>query len=319
MKRFAVAGIFLCIVFLLGAAWWIHGMEPVNPHDKTVKNFTIQKGEPLREIANHLQASGLIQDPIVFFFVVKTSSLDNKIEAGDFKLSPSMNTKQIEKSLTTGTEEVRITIPEGYRAAEIAVVLQQNFPQYQANWQSALQQNEGYLFPDTYLFSKDTTVQQIITIMRNNFTTKFDSITTNPNNPYTQQQIVTVASLIEREAKYPEDRPLVASVIYNRLNANMPLQVDATVQYALGYQTDTKTWWKKDLTTNDLAINSPYNTYKQIGLPPTPIANPGLDALQAAVKPAQTSYLYYVSDASGHNHYEETLDQHNADIEKYGL
>ena len=156
--------------------------------------------------------------------------------------------------------------------------------------------------------------------MRENFTKKYAEISPKRmQSSYTQGQIVTVASLIEREAKFPQDRPLVASVIYNRLSNDMPLQIDATIQYALGYQTDQQTWWKKNLTDDDLALNSAYNTYTQTGLPPTPIANPGVLSLEAALNPAQTNYLYYVSDKDGHNHYEETLAEHDADILKYSV
>ncbi|HUD44943.1 MAG TPA: endolytic transglycosylase MltG [Patescibacteria group bacterium] len=316
MKRLSVTLILLVICLLLAGAWWIHGNAPVNLQDKTQKSFNIQKGEPLREIANRLQTNGLIRDPIVFFLVVKQNGLDNKIEAGDFNLSSDMSAKQIAEALTKGTMEVWITIPEGYRATEIAALLKQKFAQYDPLWQPELQQYEGYLFPDTYQLSKDTTIEDIISTMHQNFDKKYASIASSQTN---QKNIVIVASLIEREAKYPEDRPLVASVIYNRLNAGMPLQIDATIQYALGYQQAGNTWWKKDLTTNDLAISSPFNTYTQTGLPPTPISNPGIEALKAAINPAKTNYLYYVSDSTGHNHYATTLAEHNANIKKYGL
>src|SRR6185437_13331910 len=120
-------------------------------------------------------------------------------------------------------------------------------------------------------------------------------------------------------AKYAQDRPLVASVILNRIAAGMPLQVDATVQYALGYQPDENSWWKSELSVDDLKIDSPYNTYTNTGLPPTPISNPGLDTLTAVVNAPQTNYLFYVSDKSGHNHYEATFQEQLADQQKYGI
>ncbi|MCL4387469.1 endolytic transglycosylase MltG, partial [Patescibacteria group bacterium] len=126
-----------------------------------------------------------------------------------------------------------------------------------------------------------------------------------------------VAYLIEREAKKDEDRPLVASVILNRFNIGMKLDIDATIQYALGYQEDEKRWWKKSLTLDDIKLNSPYNTYRVSGLPPTPISNPGLASLQAVVNPSDTNYLYYITDSKGINHYGKTLEEHNANIQKY--
>lgn len=319
MKKLSIVIILLAVCGIIGFSWWTNGTGSVNQTDKTQKEFVIQKGEPLRQIANRLQANGLIKDPIVFFLTVKLNGMDNKIEAGDFRLSPDLDAKQIATALTKGTLDLWITVPEGYRATEIAGVLKQKFPQYNSDWQTELTQYEGYLFPDTYLLTKDTTVEQVINTMRENFNKKYASLISNITPTSEQQRIVTVASLIEREAKYPQDRPLVASVIYNRLQNGMPLQIDATIQYALGYQTAENSWWKKNLTTDDLSLNSPYNTYKQVGLPPTPICNPGLDSLQAAIQPAQTNYLYYLSDKSGHNHYAATLAEHNANIQKYGL
>ncbi|MEK7092776.1 MAG: endolytic transglycosylase MltG, partial [Patescibacteria group bacterium] len=131
-----------------------------------------------------------------------------------------------------------------------------------------LNKYEGYLFPDTYLFPKDTSITQIISIMRNNFNSKY---TTLPRTKLSESKVVTLASLVEREAKLATDRPLVASVLLNRLEIGMPLQVDATVQYVLGYQASEKSWWKRHLSLDDLKINSRYNTYRNAGYPPSPI------------------------------------------------
>jgi UPF0755 protein len=152
--------------------------------------------------------------------------------------------------------------------------------------------------------------------MTNNFYRKAEQAGISKNDP-NLKKIVIIASLIEREAKYDPDRPLVASVIYNRLKEGMPLQIDATVQYALGYSSSEKTWWRKDLTNADLLIDSPFNTYKFSDLPPAPIANPGLSSLKAAVSPAKTLYLYYVSDKNGYLHFAKTLSEHNLNKEKY--
>ena len=315
MKKLVVLIFLLLIIFIVGSLWWIHGTSPVNASDTRQKTFVVQPGEPLRTIANHLQANGLINDPIVFFLITKTNGLDNKIEAGDFRLSPNMSASEIAQTMTKGTLDVWVTVPEGFRATEIAQVLKQKLPQYTEAWQTDLQANEGYLFPDTYSVQKSATIEQIIQQMRQNFTQRYASITPNTRQSYTQNQIVTVASLVEREAKFPEDRPLVASVIYNRLQAGMPLDIDASVQYAMG--TSAK-WWPTLTTSGSETIPaSPYNTYTNVGLPPTPICNPGLAAITAAINPAQTNYVYYISDSSGHNHYEETLAGHNADIKKY--
>jgi len=314
---------FLVVILILVAggflAWWINGTLPPTPSDKSPKGFAVKRGQGVREIANNLKSEGLIKDPVIFFIIVKKLGLDQKIQAGDFSLSPSMNAVDIAKALQVGTSDLRVVIPEGKRAEEIADILKDRLGSYQESWRASLVLYEGYLFPDTYSFPKDSTIDQIITIMRNNFEKKYNSIPPNNSTRLSKEQVVIIASLVEREAKRAEDRPLVASVILNRLRTGMPLQIDATIQYALGYQTGGKTWWKKEVTFDDLKINSTYNTYTNPGLPPHPISNPGQEALSAVINVPNTGYLFYVSDKSGHNHYAKTLEEHNANIQKYGL
>jgi UPF0755 protein len=290
---------------------------PVNPKNKTSSIFVVKKGDAIREITYNLKNEGLIKNPIVFFLLLKKIGLDKKIQAGDFRLSPSMTAEDVAQNLTHGILDIWITIPEGKRAEEIAEIIKGKIPTYQPFWTDELAKNEGYLFPDTYLIPKNTDINLITTLMLNNFEKKFSDITQNVNNPLSKNDAVILASLIERETRFSEDRPLVASVMLNRLNIGMKLDIDATVQYALGYQEDKKTWWKKDLTFEDLKINSPYNTYTNPGLPPKPIANPGVASLQAVLEPANTDYLYYISDKTGHNHYAKTLFEHNTNIKKY--
>jgi UPF0755 protein len=319
MRKLSFLIVLLILIFGGVMAWWINTTSPVNPTDKARKAFTVKKGENVREIADNLKSEGLIKDPVTFFVLVKELGLDSKIQAGDFLLSPSMNATAIAKSLQVGTSDLTFVIPEGRRAQEIADTLKEKFPSYDESWRGQLIVNEGYLFPDTYSFSKDVTIDKIIETMRANFDKKYSSIPKNGSNNLSQEQIVILASMVEREAKHAKDRPLVASVMLNRIKNGMPLQIDATVQYALGYQPQEKNWWKKEVTFDDLKISSPYNTYTNTGLPPKPISNPGLDSLNAAVNPAKTNYIFYVSDKNGNNHYAATLDEHNANIKKYGL
>jgi UPF0755 protein len=308
----------LVLFSIITFAWWQNGLQAVNTLDKSTKIFIVKNGEGVREIANNLKTNGLIKDPIVFFLLTKTENLDKKIQAGNFQLSPSMNAQTITTNLTHGILDIWTTIPEGLRATEIAAVLKAKIPSYNESWVTELQANEGYLFPDTYLIPKDADINMIVTLMKNNFQKKFDSVKDTKTTVLTQAQTITVASIIEREAVFAEDRPLVASVFMNRLNIGMALGSDPTVQYAVGYQADTKTWWKKDLTADDLVIDSPYNTRKNAGLPPAPISNPGLSSIEAALTPAKTNYLYFFSDKQGHLHFATTIEGHNANIKKYG-
>ncbi len=318
MKRLITLLIVLAIFVIAVTFWWTNGLKAVSPSDKTPRIFVVNKGEDVRKIANNLKAQELIRDPIVFFLLTKQEGLDKQIQAGDFRLNPSMSAQEIASNLTHGTLDIWVTIPEGLRADEIADILKEKLPTYKESWRASLDANEGYLFPDTYLIPRDADVNMVISIFKNNFEEKFASVKTSKANGLSDADSIIIASIVEREAVFAEDRPIVASVFLNRLNIGMPLGSDPTVQYALGYQPAEKSWWKKELTVDDLNINSPYNTRKNVGLPPTPISNPGLSSIKAALNPANTNYLYFYSDKQGHLHFATTLEGHNANVKKYG-
>jgi len=317
MKKIYIVLVILIVFITTTFLWWQNGLKAANPTNKTPKIFIVKPGEGVREIANHLKTQGLIRDPIVFFLLTKQTGVDKKIQAGDFRLNPSMKALDVAEGLTHGTLDIWVTLPEGLRADEIADILKEKMPTYEESWREQLQENEGYLFPDTYLIPRDADAAMVITLLKNTFEARYETLDTTNSN-LSKEQIVIIASLIEREARHDEDRPLVASVILNRFDIGMKLDLDATIQYALGYQEKEKRWWKKSLTIDDIRLNSPYNTYRVNGLPPTPISNPGIASLKAAVNPADTNYLYYITDGSGVNHYGKTLEEHNANIQKYG-
>ncbi len=319
MRKITILFILIIILFLGAFIWWKNGNLAIDPENKKQIIFIVKPGQGIREIASDLQKEGLIKNPVVFFLLVRQMGLDGKIQAGDFRLSSSQTPAEIAENLTHGTLDIWITVPEGKRGTEIDDILKEKIPTYDTSWKNELIQHEGYLFPDTYLIPKDADIAAIISIMTDNFDKKYATIEPGKKTNLTKNEIVTMASLVEREAKFSEDRPLVASVLINRKNIGMKLDIDATIQYALGYQQAQKTWWKKDLTKADLNLNSPYNTYLNPGLPPTPIANPGIEALIAVINPASTDYIYYISDSTGHNHYAKTIEEHNANISKYGL
>lgn len=316
MKKLIVIIGILVIAIAATGFWWNNGLFPVSI-DKTPTIFTVNKGEGVREIANRLKSQGIIRDPIVFFLLTRIQGLDKQIQAGDFRINPSMTSQEVANSLTHGTLDIWITIPEGQRADEIADLLKNKIPSYNESWRAILNQNEGYLFPDTYLIPRGATISLVVSLLRNNFDAKFASIKNLKTTNLSDSDSIKIASIIEREAIFSTDRPLVASVILNRLGIGMPLGNDPTIQYAVGYDPTTKSWWKKDLTVDDLAINSPYNTRIVTGLPPTPISNPGESAIKAALSPAKTDYLYFYSDKQGHLHFATTLAGHQANIKKY--
>ena len=318
MNKLITILLLLVIIVFGGLLWWKNGISPANSNDKKSTIFVVQKGSGLKEISGNLAKAGLIKNRIVFFLYARLGKYEGKIQAGDFRLSPSMNIEEIAQNLTHGTLDVWITVPEGQRATEIAESLQAKIPTYNPSWVNILSMNEGYLFPDTYLIPKDTSIKMVINQMRNNFDKKYSGIDVN-HSKLTKPQIVILASLIEREAITDAEKSIIAGILFNRLNAGMALQVDATIQYAKGLNAVNKKWWEPVTVQEYKSVKSPYNTYLQPGLPPGPISNPGLEALRAAANPTDTDYFYYIHDKSGKIRYAKTLEEHEMNIQKYGL
>ena len=292
--------------------YWTMGNVAVNPKDTSQKIFVISRGESIREIGNSLKKEGLIRDSVVFFIYLKLKNQDKNIQAGDYRLSPSMSLPKIVENLNHGILDIWVTIPEGLRAEEIAELYEKNLPSYDSSWRASLIANEGYLFPDTYLIPKDADVPMVISMMRNNFNKKIGEIGLSPESP-SIPKLIKIASLIEREAITDEEKPLISGIIKNRLDLGMGLDIDATLQYAKG-KVGGK-WWSVP-TGDDRKIVSSYNTYLNPGLPPTPIANPGIEAIRAAANPQDTPYLYYIH-AKGKIYPARTIQEHNANVQKY--
>ena len=320
MKKIYLLVVILLIINISLFLYYKEGTMPVNKNDKTIKTFVINRGESLSSIAKKLSNEGLIRNKIVFYIATKKMGLDKKIQAGDFRLSPSMNIYQIIETLTHGTLDVWITFIEGMRKEEYAQIISKNFNIPELEFIKSAK--EGYLFPDTYLIPKEANSETIIRLLEKNFHKKFNEELKQKAlelKNLTPDQTVIIASLVEKEARFDQDRYLVASIILNRLKIGMKLDIDATVQYALGYQPKEKTWWKRNLTREDLEIDSPYNTYKSPGLPPTAIANPGLSSIKAVIFAPKTDYFYYISDKKGKIHPAKTLEEHNQNIKRYLL
>ncbi len=303
----------LLLIFL----WWKQALQPVNPNDNKQITFTVERGVDARTIADNLRKTGLIRSPVAFFLLARFGNLGANLQSGNFRLNPSMNLYEVAQTLTHGTQDVWITVPEGFRREEISLKIAQELSIPENEFLKL--SKEGYLFPDTYLIPQDASAAAIIDIFNKNFQKKVTADIANKaaKKNLNLDELITVASLVEREAKLTEDRPLVAGVILNRLRIGMKLDIDATIQYALGYQPGQKSWWKKDLTAEDMAIDSPYNTYLNPGLPPTPIANPGLAAINAVVEAPDNDYLYYVADKNGKSHFAKDIEEHNANITQY--
>lgn len=310
--------IFLVILFL-SFRWWEGNLGPVNSDTQT-QSFVITQGEPLDSISTRLEREHLIKSATFFKIYLKTSSLDNKLQSGTFKLSSSMSAAKIATTLTNQPNDTWVTLLEGWRVEEMAAKLSEQGLVNKKQFIKQAKSSEGYLFPDTYLFPKEVTLEGIIKTLRANFNTKYSSDlqTKIKKLGLTPDQGVILASIVEREARSSGARQMVASILLKRFKIEMGLNVDSTIQYALGYQAGEKSWWKKHLTHNDLQTPSPYNTYLHAGLPPTPICNPSLSSLTAVANAdSSTPYLYYYHDSQGVSHYAKTLDEHNQNVANY--
>jgi UPF0755 protein len=316
MKKLIIVILLLIIVAFGSFLWWNYAISPVDSNNKNYTVFVVEKGDGIRSISTRLKEKGFINSPVAFFLLVKQSGLDKKIQAGNFRLSQSMTLPEIAQNLTHGTEDIQATFPEGLRAAEIAQILREKIPSYDSTWFNILVVNEGYLFPDTYRIPKDANIQAVIKQMKGNFDHKYSEINT-ANSKLNKSQIVILASLIEREAITNVEKPIIAGILINRLNAGIALQVDATIQYAKGKNPVTKKWWEPVTIEEYKSVVSNYNTYLFTGLPPGPISNPGLEALRASANPAATNYLYYLHDKHGQIHYAEAIKEHEVNIQKY--
>ncbi len=310
---------FLVVVFvLIGCGmWWTDATGAIDPSDTTPIKFTISKGDGARAIATNLATERLIRSPTAFFLLIKYLGIERNLQAGDFRINRSMDTTTIAQALTHGISDVWTTMVEGWRVEEVANRLAKDTDLPEAEFLKVAR--EGYMFPDTYLLPPDATAGAIAKIFSDTFESK---VTTKMREDIKKQkltltQVVTMASIVEREGVNAEDRPIIAGILLKRLDADWPLQVDATLQYSLGYQSSEKSWWKKYLTDADRSVKSPYNTYLNTGLPPGPICNPGLAAITAVIYPKESDYWYYIHDPKGVAHYAKTLDEHNANIAKY--
>lgn len=305
-------------------------LQPVDINGQE-QEFTIQMGENANSIAGRLADAGLIRGSESFRNYLVYTGLDTSIQAGKYKLSPRQAPVDLASALQDATpHEVEFNILAGWRAEEIAQALPTSglaitpdeFLQMVKNPPPDLLPSgleiqgslEGYLMPGSYQVSRDIGVKTLIGLFLKQFN---QDVNDELKGAYqisglTLEQAVTLASMVQREAVLGEEQPLIASVFINRLGAGMKLESDPTVQFALGYNQAGKTWWTNPLNSEDLKIDSPYNTYINPGLPPGPISNPGLAALKAVAYPAQTPYFYFraACDQSGRHNFSKTYDEH---------
>lgn len=317
MKKIKIAFLLTILVILGVYFMYTEGSLAVDKNNTGSTIFVINKGEGLNSIIKRLATEDLIRNKVVFYAIALQRGIEKKIQAGEFKLSKHMNADKIADNLTHGTVDEWVTIVEGLRKEEIALQLSQQFSFSEISFIE--QAKEGQLFPDTYLIPKTASMETIISIMESNYQKKMtEARKVRPFEKRTDREILILASLVEREAKFADDRQLVASIILKRAQNDWPLQLDATIQYGLGYQRKEKSWWKRELAVEDLKVDNTYNTYERKGMPPAPICNPGLESLMAAVTAdPNTPYWYYVNDKNGRIRPAKTLEEHESNIRKF--
>ncbi|WP_018249766.1 endolytic transglycosylase MltG [Orenia marismortui] len=314
--------IIIAIIFMMN--WGLFSyvdrlLGPVNTLKSEDKVIEVEPGSSVVRVSNKLYENQLIRSPMAFKFYIKLKGLATEIQAGYYRLNSKMPATEIAEKLVKGqVATYSITIPEGKTIEEIGQVLakheldEEKFLSLAKNKEVVFIKSnpkvkynlEGFLFPETYQIPYGANEEEIIDIMLKEFERKISLLKDEiKESKYNLEEIITIASLIQAESKLDQEGPLVASVIYNRLNKNMKLQLDATVQYSLSKR-------KSRLLYSDLKVDTPYNTYKNYGLPPGPINNPGIEAIKSALDPKETNYLYYVLTTDGKHRFTESYKEH---------
>jgi len=306
---------FFLFLFLIIGIFLFQGIYlPKAKGDLAKKDFLIEKGESIKEISLSLEKNGLIKSRFFFQIYILFKGKAPFLQAGQYELSRGMNIPEIASKFFQGeTIKKKITIIEGWNLNQIGDYLGKKGVVSPSKFINYCQKNklEGYLFPDTYEIKPGEKLKNIVQEMVDNFNRKltFKLRKKIKEEKKTIPEIITMASLVEKEAKTSKDRKIIAGILWKRLEYNMPLQVDATINYL---KRGNGRIYKKDLD-----INSPYNTYKYLGLPPGPICNPGMESIMAAIYPEKSDYFYYLSGRDGKIYFSRTLKEHNLNWFKY--
>ena len=330
-KHWTAIGVSFVVVIALAVVLAFNTADEAAPKNLDPNQtifLSVKKGMSASDIGDELVKHGIITNKKAFWLQVKKSDAADKFKSGTYAFKPNTPPEEIINKLVNGeTTQVKFTIPEGFGIKEIAKRLSdeglvdedeflrkaKDFAPY-----SYIKRDkdiryacEGFLFPDTYVLHDDPTVEGILEMMAedmdNRLTPKMRKRAEEMN--LSIHELITLASLVEKEAMYEEDRPIIAQVFFKRLKIGMPLQTDTTIQYLLDAP-------KEDVSIKDTKIESPYNTYQIKGLPPGPIASPGMAAIEAVLYPADTDYLYFVADRKGHNHYSKSYAEHQQIVEQ---
>lgn len=331
MKRLAI-WIFVLILLVAGFAGWRIVLAEVSPfkgYEGAEQFVEIPEGAGPTSIGRRLADAGVIRDRLGFRFEILRSGLGRRLQAGEYRFDRPMTVREVVDKIARGDVYlVPITFREGLTMREMAQLFeskglgsakdfstQASDSQLIRNLDPAAKDLEGYLFPDTYAMTRNTTAAQLVPRMVDGFEKALapETLSAAEARGLTLRELVTLASIVEKETGKPEERPLVAAVYSNRLKIGMALQCDPTVIYAL----ERANRYNGNLTRENMQIDSPYNTYRYPGLPPGPIANPGRASLEAAARPADVPYLYFVARGDGSHAFAATLEEHNRNVDEY--
>lgn len=321
--------ILLTIIILVGIIVFFsytNALDTSNSDNSEKVSFQIQEGETVDSILQNLVEDGLLRKIYVNYtkIYLKVTNMGSKIQAGSYNIPKNLSIRELTNTLQEGKEQdIWVTIPEGLRKDEIAKIVETELSKVETTSFSSeefialttdeefintlgleipLTNLEGFLFPDKYALSPSSTTKSVIEVLVGNFKKKVE-------NEYTYDDIV-MASIVEREGYTSDDRPIIAGILLKRLREGWLLQADATLLYPVKD-------WKHIITVQDKENDNPYNTYKKNGLPPTPICNPGIQAINATRNPEESAYYFYIHDKDGTPHYATTLEEHNANVNKY--
>jgi len=314
IPRVKIKKIITAAILIVGFSFFLYQFSPPKIGDRK-EIFVIPLRISQDEIIEKLQLEGFIKNKTSFNWVLTLKRSQGKIASGGYFISKNMWDWEIAEILISHPSQNWVVLQEGLRREEIAEILKNKL-----NWSEDKKEKfltetkEGYLFPDTYLIDLDWPGEKVAKRLNSQFEEKVANLFKEAEeNNIRNDTLITLASLVQREAANEKEMPLIAGILWNRLLKGIPLQIDATIQYVLGKPGN---WWPI-IKSEDYKIDSPYNTYLYKGRPPMPICNPGLAAIEAVIHPEETEYLYYLHDSEGQIHLAKTYEEHKANIAKY--
>lgn len=303
---------FVGLLLVAGLFWW---QTLPTSNFPTGSGVTISRGLSASEIVKQLEAENVIKSSLFAHIVLVAWHDPSNIKAGSYYFDQPISTFDVIDRITRdadGNTLVRVTLPEGFTVREYSIIAAEVLPKFDGTeFLNMSTDSEGKLFPDTYYVPADFTAPELRNLLMETREQKLAEIQGQiSTHTLGESGVITLASLLEREANTEESMRIISGILQERLKSGMRLQTDASIEYVLGRPLN-------ELTAEDLERDTPYNTYKYSGLPPTPIGNPGLTAINAVLNPEKTGYLYYITDSEGNFHYAKTFDEHRENIAKY--